>query len=221
MIIEDSRSAIADWLAAQGKNTTPGWLAWQAAWHRTAASTAKPSIVKRLRLGCVGCAARWERLEPDRGGAAFVLCNSFPWRRWQRVAPAKFKALAPLAALVGWQGSMPAVLNLRWPVVPSFGEGFSKVFVGSVVGVAPLCALLLAAIAVGVPQLRGVSVRFQVRRCRCRAADTLRRLRLSEWPRGILLTGPAVDRDTPSLRSCFGYFSGAPSSRLTANVHLK
>ena len=49
---------------------------------------------------------------------------------------------------------MGSVLQLRWPTPPSFGEGVSLLFVQAVVGVAPLSALLLAAIASDVSYVR-------------------------------------------------------------------
>jgi hypothetical protein len=68
---------------------------------------------------------------------------------------------------------MGSVLQLRWPTPPSFGEGVSLLFVQAVVGVAPLSALLLAAIASDVSYVRDTPRLLQVRPAAAAARCTL------------------------------------------------
>lgn len=58
---------------------------------------------------------------------------------------------------------MGSVLHFRWPTVPTFGEAALQLLVGAVVGVAPLSALLLVAVACELPYFQGAPLPLQVR----------------------------------------------------------
>lgn len=58
---------------------------------------------------------------------------------------------------------MGSVLHFRWPTVPTFGGAALQLLVGAVVGVAPLSALLLVAVAFELPYFQGAPLPLQVR----------------------------------------------------------
>lgn len=58
---------------------------------------------------------------------------------------------------------MGSVLHFRWHTLPTFGGAALQLLVGAVVGVAPLSALLLIAVACELPYFQGIPLPLQVR----------------------------------------------------------